>query len=111
MIRPVEEYATRPDCQISTPEKPFGHFEKTHPNDWFFTLSIRCQESVILVQIDQQKKRFQSDQFPFFALKFGGFPLVLLLAAYVHLYVVQIVYFLDIGFLFYRNGMDFSTLN
>ena len=76
-----------------------------------FSLSIRCQESVILVQIDQQKKRFQSDQFPFFALKSGGFPLVLLLAAYVHLYVVQIVYFLDIGFLFYRNGMDFSTEN
>ena len=76
-----------------------------------FSLSIRCQESVILVQIDQQKKRFQSDQFPFFALKSAGFPLVLLLAAYVHLYVVQIVYFLDIGFLFYRNGMDFSTAN
>ena len=84
---------------------------KRHTQMTGFSLSIRCQESVILVQIDQQKKRFQSDQFPFFALEFGGFPLVLLLAAYVHLYVVQIVYFLDIGFLFYRNGMDFSTLN
>ena len=84
---------------------------KRHTQMTGFSLSIRCQESVILVQIDQQKKRFQSDQFPFFALEFGGFPLVLLLAAYVHLYVVQIVYFLDIGFLFYRNGMDFSTEN
>ena len=76
---------------------------------WMVFHCIWCQESVIFVQIDQQKIRFQSDQSPFFALKSGGFPLVLLLAAYVHLYVVQIVYFLDIGFLFYRNGMDFST--
>jgi hypothetical protein len=73
-VRTTEEYIKRPDCQISTPEKPPGHFEKTYPNDCFFGPV-------------QQQKRFQSDQFPFLALKFGGFALVLLLAAYVHLYV------------------------
>jgi hypothetical protein len=34
-----------------------------------------------------------------------------LLAAYVHLHVTSIVYFLDIGFLFYRNAWIFQRKN
>ena len=75
---------------------------------WLLFPSIRCQESVVWLQFDQQQKRFQSDQFPFLALESDGFALVLLLAACVHLHVTSIVYFLDIGFLFYRNAWIFQ---